>query len=185
MDKLKINLIPPEIREKAKKEAKRSVLARISVGLLGLLILLTSGLLALIIFQNVTLQNLTREIDQERSKIVALKDKEVAVFFLKNRLNSINKFSSSNTKQGQNYDLINSLFPTGADLTSVQIDKTDKILLTGETTSAQNLDLLFDNLTDPKMNEGKIASVLVDSLSRTPNGIIRFNLSINMKGGTL
>lgn len=181
MDKLKINLIPPEIKEKAKKEAKKSLLVRVSIGLLGILILFTSGVLAMIIYQNSQVQALTAQLDQEKSKIGSLKDKEGAVFFLKNRLVSINAFSDEHYKQGETYDLITSLFPPEVNLSSLQIDQTEKIVISGDTNNTASLDTLFNNLTDPKVNEGKIASSTVESLSKSQSGGISFNLTVTMK----
>lgn len=180
MDKLKINLIPPEIKEKAKKEAKRSLVIRISIGLLGLLILATSGILAVIIFQNVTLQSLNASLEEEKGKVAKLKDKEAVVFFLKNRLDSINKFSATRYTQSDVFELITSLYPVGVDVLSLKIDRTEKVQLQGKTDSTASLDSLFNNLTDPKINEGKIASVSVESLNRGQDGSIKFSLIINM-----
>ena len=182
MDKLKINLIPPEIKENAKKEAKRSFLVKVSVGVLGLLILFTSGILAVIIFQNVTLEALEADIEQEKNRIGTLRDKEAVVFFLKNRLDTINKFAGGQYKQEEVYELISSLISENIVLASLQIDKTDVVALQGDTNSTLALENFFNNLTDPEMNEGKIASVAVESLSRSQNGKIGFNLEIKMSG---
>lgn len=181
MDKLKINLIPPEIKEKAKKAAKRSLLIRISIGLLGLLILFTSLILGVIIFQNATVQALTAEIETEKNNVGALKDKEAVVFFLKNRIDTINKFSDEHYKQGEVYELISSLIPQGVNVTSIQVDKSDKVSLSGETTATSYLDVFFNNITDPNTNEGKIISASVESLNKAQSGILRFSLVINMK----
>lgn len=181
MDKLKINLIPPEIKEKAKKEAKRSVVIKISIGLLGLLILVTIGILGVIIFQSATITGLNSSIEEEKTKITGLKDKEAVVFFLKNRIDTINKFSDNHYKQGEVYELISQIIPEGIDIASLQVDKSDKVTLSGETTTTLLLDVFFNSLTDSNTNEGKIASVSVDSLSKSANGILRFNLIVNMK----
>lgn len=183
MDKLKINLIPPEIKEKAKKETKRTLFIRISIGLLGLLVLATSGILAVIVFQNVTLQSLNESIEQEKGKIGKLKDKEAVVFFLKNRIDSINKFNASRYAQSDIFELITSLYPLGVDIISLQIDRTNKVQLQGETVSTSSLDEFFNNLTDSKVNEGKIDSVSVEGLSRNQEGKLRFSLIINIGKG--
>jgi hypothetical protein len=182
MDKLKINLIPPEIKEQAKREAKRSLLVKISIGLLGLLILVTAGILSVIIFQGAVLKSLNADLEKDKTKIASLKDNEAVAFFLKNRITTINQYSSGHYEQAEVYDLINKLMPTEVSLSLLQIDKTSVISIQGSTFSTAALDSLFHNLIDPKMNEGKIASVSVESLSKTQASNIGFNLEINMTG---
>ncbi len=181
MDKLKINLIPPEIKEKAKKDAKRSVINRASIGLLGVLILVTSGVLLVSIYQSVTLQGLNTGIEQEKAEVTALKEKEAVVFFLKNRIDSINKFGLTQYTQTELFSMITGLFPEGVNLISLQIDKSDKVLIQAETKVTNALDVFFNRLTDPTTNDDKISSVSVDSLSKSQNGIIRFSLTLNLK----
>lgn len=181
MDKLKINLIPPEIKEKKKKEAKRSVVNRISIGLLGVLIIVTAGVLGVIVIQSTTLNSLNADIEAEKGKIGALKDKEAVAFFLKNRIDTIGTFSDKRYKQGEYYQLISSLRVGGVEVQSLQIDKSDKISLSGETYSTTSLAEFFKNLTDPGKNEGLIIGVNVESLSRTATGAIRFSLMVTMK----
>lgn len=180
MDKLKINLIPPEIKEKAKKEAKRTLLVRISVGLLGVLILITVGILVIIIIQNATLQSLNAELEQDKSEIGSLKESEAVVFFLKNRIDTINRFSNTSYKQGETYDLISNLIPEGIELSYLQIDKTESVGMQGETNTTSALNIFFTNLMDPSKNEGKIAKVSVESLSRSQDGRLIFDLKITM-----
>lgn len=181
MDKLKINLIPPEIKEKKKKDAKRSVVNRISIALLGLLIIVTAAVLGIIVVQNTTLQRLNTDIESEKSKISGLKDKEAVIFFLKNRIDTISNFSDKNYKQGDYYELMTGLVPQGVNLLSLQIDKSDKIALNGDTVSTEALGAYLSSLTDPAKNDGLINYVAVESLSRTAAGVIRFSFLVNMK----
>lgn len=183
MDKLKINLIPPEIKEQAKKEAKRSLMVKVSIGLLGLLIILTVSILAVIIFQNAVLQALNKDLEEQKTKIASLDEKEAVVFFLKNRIDGINQFSKNQDEKESIYELIRKLTPVEISLASLQIDKTNIVSFQGNTNSTAALDVLFNNLIDPKTSEGKIASVSVESLSKTQNSNITFNLAINLAGG--
>lgn len=184
MDKLKINLIPPEVKAKAKKQARRSLVNKISILLLGVLILATTSILAVIIFQSVLLQTLTADIKREEQKIGSLRDKEAIVYFLNNRIDTIKGFGDDRYKQAQVFQLITGLLPDGVKISVMQIDKSDKVVLQGETSSTSTLADLFDGLVDPVLNEGKIASVNIDSLTRSGKGLIIFGLTINMKEKT-
>ena len=73
MDKIKINLLPPEIKEQAKKAAKQNLVSRISIGLLGLLILVTSIILGVVIFQGAEINNLNASIEQEKKRFFCAK----------------------------------------------------------------------------------------------------------------
>jgi hypothetical protein len=183
MDKLKINLIPPEIKAQAQKEVKRLRLFKISVGLLGLLIFFTVCILSVIIYQGAVLRALDADLESEKVKIAALKDKEAVVFFLKNRIDTINQYSFGHYVQGEVYELINKLTPREISLTSLLIDDSELVSIQGNTTSTDALNTFFSNLIDPKLNEGKIVSVSVESLTKTQGSNIGFSLSVNMAGG--
>jgi Tfp pilus assembly protein PilN len=185
MDKIKINLLPPEIKEKAKKEAKQSLINKISIALLGVLILITSSILAVVIFQGATVNLLNTEIENEKSRIQSQKDTEAIVFLLKNRIDTINQFTNKRYKQREVFDLITSLFPQGVALKTVLIDKTTKVVVVGQTDNTFSLQAFFDNLTDPQTNEGKIANVTVESLNNNQPGKINFELSVNLDKGAL
>lgn len=183
MDKLRINLIPPELKELAKKDAKRSLVNKISILLLGVLILITAGILAIVIYQSVSLGVLNASIEQERLRINSSKDKEVVVKLLKNRIDTINQFSGNRYKQGEIFNMMMNLFPPGIILGSIQINKSSSVVISGETEDTLSLQNFFNNLTDPKTNEGKIASVKVESLSQSQRGRIRFDLKVALAAG--
>lgn len=183
MDKLKINLIPPELKAGAKKDAKRILVNKISIGILGLLILMTALILSVVIYQKTTLNNINASLEQIKSQITANSDKEVVLKLLKNRIDTINQFTENRYKQGEVFKLITGLFPAGILMDSMQIDRTSKVAVSGTTESTVSMQNFFDNLTDPKTNEGKIASVNVESLSLSQKGGIRFDLKINLTEG--
>lgn len=185
MDKIKINLLPPEIKEKAKKEAKQSLINKTSIALLGVLILITSSILAIVIFQGTSVNLLSSDIEKEKSRIQGKKDAEAVIRLLKNRIDTINQFATKRYKQREIFDLITSSPPQGVVLNTVHVDKSTKIVIAGQTGTTALLQKFFNNLTDPKVNEGKIASVTVESLNRNQLGKINFELSVHLAEGVL
>lgn len=185
MDKLKINLVPLEIKEKAKKEAKQILINKISIALLGVLIMATSSILALVILQGATLNSLNTEIENEKSKVQGLKDTEAVINLLKNRLDTINKFTNKRYKQRDVFDLITSLFPEGVSIQTLQIERSPRVVVSGQTDDTQSLKTFFDNLVDPKINEGKITSVTINSLNRSQRGTINFDLNVHLAEGVI
>lgn len=185
MDKIKINLLPPEIKEKAKREAKQSLINKISIAFLGGLILITSSILAQVISQGATVNFLNSEIEKEKSRIQSQNDKEAIVFLLKNRIDTINQFANNRYKQQEVFDFINSLFPQGIAIKRVSIDKTTKVVIGGETDETLALQAFLSNLTNPQINGGKIAFVIVENLNKSLSGKINFELSVNLAEGVL
>lgn len=185
MDKLKINLIPPEIKEIVRKDAKRILINKVSIGLLGLLIFLTAVILAVVVYQKASLNKVNSSIEQTKAQINKNVDKEAILKLLKNRLDTINQFTENRYKQGEVFKLISSLFPPGITMDSLEIEKTSKVAISGSTEGTTSMQNFFNNLTDPKMNEGKIASVSIESLSLSQKGGIRFDLKVNLSEGVI
>lgn len=185
MDKIKLNLLPPEIKEQAKKASKQALVNKISIGLLGVLVLGTSSILAIVIFQAASLNNLNSDIEKEKGRIGQLRENEAVVRLLKNRIDTVNLFDKKSYKQAQVYDLITKLLPQGINVSILKIVNNPKVVLQAETNNTVALQNLMDNLADPKKTEGKITLVTVESLSKNLNGRISFELSINLEKGVI
>ncbi len=185
MDKLRINLLPPEIKEQAKKAAKQGLINRISIGLLGLLILATSIILGVVIQQGATINNLNANIEREKNRISGLGEAEAVVKLLKNRIDIINQFETKSYKQAQVYDLITGLIPSGIQVNIIKVSKTPSVVLQADTDNTISLQAFFDNLIDPVKNQGKIKSVTVESLNKNSAGKITLELSIKLAEGVL
>lgn len=178
MDKLKLNLIPLELKEQAKKEAKRSLVVRISLGLLGLLILITFGVLAAAILQGLELSKINAQLDQHKTEVASLKDKEAVISFLKNRIDAINTFTNNRYKQAEILELVERQFPGGVNLVALHIDKSTKVLVQAQTSDTKLLKQFIDTLTDPQNQEGKIASVSAQNVNLSQDGKINFDLQL-------
>lgn len=185
MDKIKINLLPPEIKEKAKKEAKQSLINKISIALLGVLIITTSTILAMVIFQGAAVNALNSDIEKEKSRIQSKQDAEAVVKLLKNRIDTINEFSTQRYKQREVFNFITGLFSPGVTIDTVEIGRTPSVAIIGQTDTTASLQKFFNDLTDPKTNEGKITSVTVESLSKNQTGSINFELKVTLAAGVL
>jgi hypothetical protein len=185
MDKLRINLLPPEIKEQAKKAAKQNVINKISVGLLGLLIVITGGILGVVIYQGTLINNLNNNITNEKNRIQSLGEAEAIVKLLKNRIDTINQFDTNSYKQGQVYELITGLIPRGIQVNVVKITKNPTVVLQADTDNTISLQNLLNDLVDPVKNQSKITSVTVESLNKNSAGKISFELTIHLAGGVL
>jgi|SRR3989344_5927690 len=181
MDKIKINLLPPEIREFAKKRNQKALLVKVSILMLILLVIGTSLLLSVVVFQRGTISDLDGSIKQLEVKITTLKQKEVILSVLKNRFTNISKLENTPAKQAETFNLITAIVPQGVDIISLTLDKPESLLLSAETTDMNLLQELFNNLTDPKVHEGKIIAATIESINKRANNKVHFDLTIKLK----
>ncbi len=180
MTKININLLPPGLAQERKDVAKKTLIIRISVGILLLVIILAVSIFTFSLFLNQDLRAASKETENKRNKITSLKDIEGLASTLKNRLDIISKVSEKESYQAQMFNLISTFVPGDLKITSFTQAKENTINLSGETSNTKSMELFFNNLTDPKTNEGKVASVKVDSLNRNPNSLIRFDLTVTL-----
>lgn len=179
MDKITINLLPKEIVTQELDKAKKNLLTKIAVILLVVLIVATSAILAARIFQKQNLDSLNNQLAGLKSKISALKDQEELTFYLKQRLTTINRLKSDqDQKATQSYNLITALTPATAKISRLSLDKNNNIILTVEIPDVYVMQVFFENLISPKINQGKISKVRADSLSKTPSDTYRADLTI-------
>lgn len=178
-DKLLINLLPLELRTKSKASRKKILIVQISVAVLILFVLITAGIFAWSLYLRTTLIKSEQKYNDLKSQIESKKDKEIAVFILKNRLDSINKIIQENNAQIQSFNLISNLQPPDLKVLNFNVDKTGSIKLSATTQSFESMQTFFNNLSDPEKNEGKISSTKVQSLNKNPASGYNFDLVIS------
>lgn len=181
MDRININLLPPELKEFKNRERRKSLIVRVSVGLLALMIVLTGSLLSAVVLQNVRISNANKRLEETKNEVNSYKEAEAIAVVLRTRIDGINTLMAKEFPQAEAFNLVNSLTPDQVRIFSFSINKTNKLALQGETNSTQSLSGFFNSLIDPKFNEGRISKVVVDSLNRDRSSRIRFDLSITLK----
>ena len=93
-----------------------------------------------------------------------MKNTESSVFLLKNRLDKINQLAGQESVPVQAYNTINRIVPPDAHVLAFGMSSDDKITIAIETSDTETLDLLFNSLLDPKVNEGYFSSVKLDNI---------------------
>lgn len=182
MGKILINLLPVELAEVAKEQKKKLRITKVSIGIIIVMILITSIVFAYRIIQSGTNEKIASNINAAREKINSYKQQEELLTVLKNRIDGITGLISKESIQAQAFNLIYALNPPQVKIVNLSIDKSGRVQMTGETTDIERLRFFFDNLTDPKKHEGKIAAVSIEGLSRASSGKIKFDLSIYLVG---
>lgn len=184
MEKLAINLLPPEFGVEAKNKTKKQTILRVSIIFLVLTIIAAGIVLGMEIYQRLNLTKTEKQIEAAKGQITALHDAESLNFLLKSRLNSITNINSQNPFDAQTFNLITILMPPDVRMLTFNIGRNNQITIAGDTTSNPSLQVFFNNLIDPSSNEGKIQSVNIESLSLGQNGRIRFDLTLTLSGAT-
>lgn len=183
MSKIQINLLPIELRSVNTQNQKKALFLNLSILWLVIVIVLSVGVLSFRFIQNTRIQNSDEKISEAKEKVNQYKTQEQLVLVLKQRLQGINTVVSQDAGQAQAFNLITLLTPAQIRITSFSIDKSGNVVLQGEASSLVVLKDLFDNLTDPRKNEGKIVSSKVEALNKGTNDRIRFDLTIQLAGG--
>lgn len=178
MDRISLNLLPLDLKENKLFEQKKRLINRLSVLLLSTLVVITLGLVVVSVFQK-------NQIDAESNKLASyertlgsLAEREAALLLLKQRLASIVQIQNLKYPQTDSFLLISALIPEKTTIQAFSVDQANKITLSGYSENAASLQLFFDNLTNPQMNEGKITKTTIVNLNRGNAPRMLFELDI-------
>ncbi len=181
MEKISINLLPPEVGVLAQRKSNKNVLVVISVVLLVLSIAVSMIMLGFELYQKSSLSEVQKKSATIKNEITSLSEEEKLNFVLKNRLQKISKIYPRDIYQSKSYNFLTSLAPQDMRLLLYSVDQTGKISLSADTMSNPALETFFNNLTDPAISEGRIKTTNIDNLSLIQNGRIKFDLTIAFK----
>lgn len=177
MARFSIDLLPLEFKAESLKRAKFYKVQNISVLTILVVVFLSSLTVALRFLQSQKISQINNVLAQSQSRVSSLKDTEVQVTVLKNRLTTIDKYLGVTSLQVQMYSLIQKLLPGPISLSSLAVNNNREILLQANTLDEGAIDELINNLTD----QDKISTVSLDNLNRGRDGIYRFSLTIKPK----
>jgi Tfp pilus assembly protein PilN len=181
MDRISINLLPIDLKENKKLLYKKKLINLISTGILLALILITGTLVILALIQNRQLNSSQNQIGQLENSISSLKEKEASVVILKKRLNSVTQILNKKYPQTDAYLLVSSLLPNNVAFQSFVSEQANNVTIQGKAADAASLQTFFDNLTDPKINEGKVTKTVISNLNRGSSPELNFDLEISVK----
>jgi Tfp pilus assembly protein PilN len=181
MDRISINLLPIDLKENKKLLYKKKLVNLISAGILTILVMATGILVILSVVQNRQMNEAETELSQLNNTLASLKEKEAAVIILKKRLTSISQVIRHKYPQTDSFLLVTSLLPENVTLQNFVSEQTNSVTLQGTAVNAASLQQFFDNLTDPKINEGKITKTVITNLNRGNSPQLNFDLEVSVK----
>lgn len=185
MDRISINLLPPQLKENKLFERKKKLINRLCVGFLSLLVVTSTVLIIFSVMQNNDLNSENEKLALVENNLNSLNEKEATVIILKKRLADITKIQNKKYPQTESFILISSLLPEETSMQSFSVDVGNKITLNGIAENAAAMQKFFDNLTDPAVNEGKIVKTNITNLNRgfSPRLIFELEISTNTTAG--
>lgn len=180
MEKIAINLLPPEYKAAEVKTAKFYKVQAISVAAVLVVVFLASLSLALRILQNQNIKVAQANLTDQEEKVSQLKGRQASLFVLKNRLTSISEYLATTSVQAQTYRLLNKLLPPQIAINSLAVDRSGIALIVAVAQDPLSLDTLVSNLIS-KEAEGQFGEVSIESLNRGKDGIFRLSFKVKPK----
>lgn len=181
MAKIAIDLLPIEFRAQDLKRAKFYKIQTIGVGVILLMIFLSSLTIALRILQSQQDGQIQSQLNQSEGKISNLKKTQASLELLKNRLTTINQYLGNPPKQAEMYKFIDKQLPKSVSVSSIAIDKTGEVSVIAIASDGKSLDNLTTNLLSKETNEDKIKEVSFETINRGRDGIYRLTFKVKPK----
>lgn len=176
--KIAINLLPPEFTQAEVKRAKFYKIQAAGMAIVLLMVFLSSLSVALRILQSQNVKNVQTVVSAQEQKIEGLKETQVSLLLLKNRLTTISQYLGTSSKQTAMYELLDKLIPSSVSINSVSVDKTGAVSLLSLIPDSITLDNMVNNLTDKTLSNNQIKQVSLDTISRGKDGFYRVSLKI-------
>ncbi len=179
MNRLSINLLPPEFAVEKKFKAKKTLVFKSSVAVLVVMIILSAAILGLGFYQNSYLDKSEATLASSEQKIASLKDREGLILALTSRVNNIRKLLQQESPEAAAYLYITGLTPPGINITVFNTESGGSIRLTGTANDSTDLGTFLDKLAGEKAS-GNITTIKLDSLSQSSDLDLNFDMLISV-----
>lgn len=177
-NKISVNLLPPEFLSEEIKRAKFFKIQKLGIGVILLMVFLSSLTMALRILQSQNISRIQGRISRVEEKVLNLKDKQASLVLIKNRLTTINQYLGKESKQADVYSFLDNILPASISITSMSIDKLGNVVMVATVGDTDTLDNIITTLSSKETNEGKIKSVSIESLNRGRDNLYRLSLKL-------
>lgn len=181
MEKLSINLLPPEFTAEEVKRAKFYKVQILGVSVILFVAFLASLTIALRILQTHNIRQVEAQVSEEEQRVNNLKDRQASLLILKNRLTAINQYLGVSSQQSAIFKLVSEFLPQSMTVSSLSIDRLGQMLISAVVPDVLTLDEFILSLTTKDKNQDEIAQVSIESLNRGKDGIYRLSLKIKPK----
>lgn len=179
--KIAINLLPPEILSRQLKKASFYKIQAVGVTIILILVFLTSLTVVMRILQSHNISVVQAQVTQTQHRVSDLKDTQVALLLLNDRLKVINEYWGVPSKQSSLYKLIDKLIPPAVVVNAITVSRSGEVVFLALVPDSVSLDNLVDNLTTRQSNEDKISQISIESLNRSRDGLYRVSFKVKPK----
>lgn len=174
MEKISINLLPEDFRAEEVRKTKFYKIQAIGVGIIMVMIFLSSLTVALRILQSQNIEVVQAQVSQSEQRVIDLKDRQTSLTILKDRLVVINQYVGKPSPQAASFRAIEKLLPPSLVVTALAVTKTGEVLIVGLISDAISLDNFITDLTT-------IGSLSIENLTRSRDTLYRVSLKIKPK----
>lgn len=174
MEKISINLLPKEFTQEEVRKTKFYKIQAIGVGIILVMIFLSSLTVALRILQSQNIQSVQAQVSQSEQKVSDLKDRQAQLIILKDRLVTIHQYLGGSSQQAASFRAIDGLLPSTLSITSLAVTKTGEVLIVGVISDAISLDNFVTDLTT-------VGPLSIENLTRGRDTLYRISLKIKPK----
>lgn len=181
MEKISIDLLPPEFAAEEAKLGKFYKIQALGISIILLMIFLSIVLVSLRILQSNLVKSAQTQASEAEGKIASQSSKQASLMLLKSRLDTIQNYLSTPSKQVELYNLVAKLVPPTIDLSAVSVGADGTVLISALVPDVNALDRIFTDLLDKEKNKGKIAKVSIEALNRGKDGIFRVSFKVEAK----
>lgn len=181
MVKIAINLLPSEFTSEKVKDTRFYKIQAVGVGLVLLVIFLSSVSVAMGILQSQRVKQAQSQLEGVEKKVVDYQDEQVSLLALKDRLTAINQYSGIPSLQVGLYNLLNTILPPSVIINSLEISRSGEIGISAIVQNSVLLDDLISSLVDKNKNQDKVNKVSIESLNRSKDGLYRVDLKVKPK----
>jgi hypothetical protein len=180
MSKILINLLPPEIQAERSKTHKTTLVSQISFSTIAAAIIISFAVVTLSVLATLNFQKKTEQLKNSQERVASFKDTEGLMVVLKNRVADINTLMSQDSVEGAMFIAINKITPLSIRLFTFGTEKKGSVNVAGETNDTQALDEFINGMLTIDVPSGKIAGGTVNSLNQNANGMVRFDITLNI-----
>lgn len=177
-ERISINLLPKEFLAEEVKKGKFYKVQAVGISIILFMVFLSILTLSLRILQSSRLKITQLQTTEAEAKVSSFASKQASLVLLKNRLDAIDKYVGTSSKQAEMYNIVSSLIPPSLNISAVSVESDGTVLISALAPDSEILDRLFSDLLDKEKNEGKISRVSVDALSRGRDGIYRLSFKV-------
>lgn len=163
--KIHVNLLPSEVLFERIQSSKLVFINKVSVGVLLVLIFITSATIALRLSQGTELKEVKEDVVKAETMAAGLQTRSSKLSSLKSRLGSIKTLLEADAKRRAIFNLVIYLIPADVTVSEVVVDAGGVMTVSLSSSSLSSIETLISNLSSKDKNSDLISRINLETLS--------------------